>query len=107
MSGKYSSAVLVWQTKVVETSRRRRYKNDMPRGAASVQRCGDCISRVLAIGGLPHATGARRIGDACRAAAVVHHGIQAIALFLEARHQRTFKRAAARQLDAHRIDEPP
>src|ERR1700704_804047 len=58
-----------------------------------------------AIADLPPTGRARGIGYACRAAAVVHHGIETIALLLEARHQRSVKRAAARQLDAHRVDE--
>src|ERR1700687_4027363 len=63
------------------------------------------IPGTLAIAGLPDTGGAGGIGYACRAAAVVHHGIETIAFFLEARHQGSLERAAARQLDAHRIDE--
>src|SRR5258708_14183858 len=73
----------------------------------SVQYRGYFIPGILAIAGLPHTGGAGGIRYARRAAAVVHHGIETIALFLEACHQRSLERAAARQLDAHRIDETP
>ena len=54
---------------------------------------------------MPHAGGAGGIGYARRAATGAHHGIETIALFLEIRQHRSFKRAAAGQLDADRIDE--
>src|SRR6266516_4878318 len=79
----------------------------VPRRRHRFNIAGYFIPGILAIAGLPHAGGAGGIGYARRAAAVVHHGIEAIALFLEARHQRSLERAAARQLDAHRIDETP
>src|SRR6185369_13088919 len=49
--------------------------------------------------------GAGSFGDAGGTAAVVHLGIEAVALFFEARHHGAFERAAARQLDTHRVDE--
>src|SRR5712672_2837718 len=58
-----------------------------------------------AIADLPHTGCAGSIRHARRAAAIAHHGIETIALLLEARDQRPFERAAARQLDAHWIDE--
>src|SRR6266576_2465367 len=72
-----------------------------------VQYCGCFIPAISAVAGLPHAGGAGGIRYPRSAAAVVHHGIETIALLLEARHQRSLERAAARQLDAHRIDETP
>src|SRR5437868_15445115 len=53
-----------------------------------------------AVGDLPRlrrAGAAGGVGDAGRRAAVVHLGIEAIALLLEARHDRPFERTAARQ----------
>src|ERR1700716_4376924 len=61
-----------------------------------------------AIADLPYlrrAGGARRIGYPRGIAAIAHLGVEPIALFLERGHQRPVERAAARQLDAHRIDE--
>src|ERR1700761_3987110 len=46
---------------------------------------------------------AARIRDARATAG--HHRIEAVALFLETGQHRSLERAAARQLDAHRIDE--
>src|SRR6266436_7904006 len=65
-------------------------------------------SEASAIADLPYlrrANRARGIGYAGSGAAIADHGIETIALFLEARDQRAVERAAARQLDAHRIDE--
>src|SRR5882757_11589672 len=47
------------------------------------------------------------IGDARGAASVVHHAVETVAFLFEARQQPAFKRTAARQLDAHRVDEAP
>src|SRR3982074_430901 len=68
---------------------------------------GDSIEN-SAVADLPHlrrAGGTCGIGYAGSTAAVAHHGVETIALLLEARHQRAVERAATRQLDAHRIDE--
>src|SRR5260370_9172444 len=73
------------------------------RPVRSPGRSADC-RRTSAIAGLPYTRHAGGVGDACRAAAIAHHGVETSALFLEARHQWPVDRAAARQLDAHRID---
>src|SRR6478672_12691757 len=92
-------------------TRRCRRRSEMGRQSRQVLPAGrrdlaDVLYRwILAIAGLPHAGGAGGIRYPRRAAAVVYHGIETIALFLETRHQRSLERAAARQLDAHRIDE--
>src|SRR5712671_2148754 len=96
----------IWTIRLAPTSATIR----LPSPASAMRRTASAqywyfIPTILAIAGLPHAGGAGGIGYARRAAAVVHHGIETIALFLEARHQRSLERAAARQLDAHRIDE--
>src|SRR5260370_14734815 len=73
---------------------------------AGCRRSRGCfIPGILAIAGLPRTGGAGGIRYPRRAAAVVHHGIETVALFLETRHQWSLERAASRQLDAHRIDE--
>src|SRR6266478_2959878 len=59
-----------------------------------------------AIADLPHRRRAGGLGDARRAAAIAHLGIEAIAFLLEACHDRSLERTAARQFDAHRVDEP-
>src|SRR3954452_2303678 len=62
-------------------------------------------SAVAALPRLRRSRGARGVGNPRQGAAVVHHGVEPVALLLEAGHQRALERAAARQLDAHRIDE--
>jgi len=56
---------------------------------------------------LTAALGLRRLilRDACGTAAIVHHAVEPVALLLEAREQGAVKRASARQLHAHRVDE--
>src|SRR5712671_1605181 len=98
----------IWTIRLAPTSATIR----LPSPASAMRRTASAqywyfIPTILAIAGLPHAGGAGGIRYPRRAAAVVHHGVETIALFLEARHQRSFERAAARQLDAHRIDETP
>src|SRR5713101_7840709 len=67
----------------------------------------DCIEG-SAIADLAHRRTGRAggLGDARPAAAIAHLGIEAIAFLLEACHDRSLERAAARQFDAHRVDEP-
>ena len=80
----------------------------MLREAASVQYLREFISRASAVADLPYlrrAGRARGIGYPRSAVAIAHHDVETVALLLEACHQRPVKRAAARQLDAHRIDE--
>src|SRR5258705_5120905 len=89
-----------------ENARRRPcHETGVQQRTTSVQYRGYFIPGILAIAGLPHTGGAGGIRYPRRAAAGVHHGIETVALFLENRHQRSLERAAARQLDAHRIDE--
>src|SRR5258708_17317869 len=85
--------------------RRRCHKSDMPLRSLSSNFAGILYETSTTAGLPPAGGGGGGIGYARCAAAVVHHGIEAIALFLEIRHQRSLERAAAWQLDAHRIDE--
>src|SRR6516162_10801538 len=64
-------------------------------------RCGD---RALTVSDLQRAAGCVRDTRGA-AAAAVDHRVEAIALLLEACHDRPLQRTAARQLDAHRVDE--
>src|SRR4051812_14729521 len=45
------------------------------------------------------------VGNARAAATAAHHPVEPIAFLLEACHDRPFERTAARQLDAHWVDE--
>src|SRR6201986_4451349 len=73
-------------------------------GTADAQELPTC-GRSVAAGDLLQPDGAA--DGICDTPAVtgVHHRIDAIALLLEAGNDRPFKRAATRQLDAHRVDE--
>src|SRR6516165_10752145 len=64
-------------------------------------RCGD---RTLTVRDLQRTAGCVRDTRGA-AAAAVDHRVEAIALLLEACHDRPLQRTAARQLDAHRVDE--
>src|SRR5258708_2455439 len=83
----------------------RHRSTDVP-AVARDSRFQELIER-SAVGDLPRlwsgASGG--LGDARRIAAVVHLGIETVALLLEARHDGALERAAARQLHAHRVDE--
>src|ERR1700722_16030111 len=89
--------------------RRPKSRSSKPRrqNGSCIKAAGRARSRTgLAIADLPYAAGAGGIGDTGAAAvAIVHLGIEAVAFLLEACHQRSVERTAARQLDAHRIDE--
>src|SRR5229473_3032193 len=104
--GEYSSAAVVWQTKPAGVPQRRAHKNDVPPARSNSEDKNSIeVSAIADLPPLRRANRAHGIGYAGHAAAIVHHGIETIALLLEARHQRAVERAAARQLDAHRIDE--
>src|SRR4051794_20062388 len=77
------------------------------RAARPISEVPDPMPR-SAVADLPRgrcAGGTRGIGYPRSTAAIAHLGVEAIALFLECGHQRPVERTAARQLDAHRIDE--